>query len=140
MFTTFGIEDSASRVNVDALFEKKLAGTSFFTAEGAYYHNNVNDGGVSDSFYVLAAYATPTIGVGNIQPSVRYQFAKLKNTDGTSPWNIDVGLSYLIKGPALRVLATYSHTALPGEILTPPAAGTTITANAIQLGAQAIFF
>jgi hypothetical protein len=29
------------------------------TGEVAYYHNNVNDGGVSDSMYVLAAYATP---------------------------------------------------------------------------------
>jgi hypothetical protein len=39
-------------------------------------------------------------------------------------------LSYLIKGPALRILATYAHNALPGDI----------TANSIQLGAQAIFF
>jgi hypothetical protein len=119
-----------AEVNVDALFEKKLPGGSFVTAEGAYYHDNVLDGGVSDSLYVLAAYATPTVGVGNIQPSVRYQWAKLKNTPGTSPWNIDVGLSYLIKGPALRVLATYGHTVLPGDL----------TANSVQLGAQAIFF
>ncbi len=26
----------------------------------------------------------------------------------SSPWNLDIGLSYLIKGPALRVIATYT--------------------------------
>ena len=51
-----------------------------------------------------------------------------------------MGLSYLIKGPALRVLATYGHTSLPGEVLATPAPGTDLTANSVQLGAQAIFF
>jgi hypothetical protein len=127
--TMMGDKDWAE-VNVDALLEKKLGGGSFVTGEVAYYHNNVNDGGVSDSMYVLAAYATPTLGVGSIQPMARYQFAKLKNVEGTTPWNIDVGVSYLVKGPALRVLATYGHTTLPGDM----------TANSVQLGAQAIFF
>ena len=66
----------------------------------------------SDSLYALVAYATPTVGVGNIQPMVRYQWEKVKDNTGTNPWNLDVGLSYLIKGPALRVLATYSYTNL----------------------------
>ncbi len=39
---------------------------------------HVNDGGVSDSLYALAAYATPPIGPGSIQPMVRYQWAKIK--------------------------------------------------------------
>jgi hypothetical protein len=135
--TMMGPKDWAE-VNVDVLFEKKLGGTSFVTAEAAYYHNNVNDGGVSDSWYVLAAYATPTLGYGNLQPMVRYQGAKIKAVDDL-PWNIDVGLSYLIKGPALRLLATYSHTELPATLATPGAPGM-IDANSIQLGAQAIFF
>ncbi len=123
-------EDKAwAEINADVLIEKKLGGGSFVTGEVAYYHNNVLDGGVSDSMYA-AAYATPTIGVGSIQPMARYQFAKLKNTPGTTPWNLDVGVSYLIKGPALRLLATYGHTALPGDV----------SANSVQLGAQAIFF
>ena len=48
------------------------------TVEGAYYHYNVRrPTAASDSFYVLAAYATPELlGVGNIQPMVRYQWAK----------------------------------------------------------------
>ena len=79
---------------------------------------------------MLAAYSTPTIGVGQIQPMARYQWAKIKGNTGTNPWNLDIGLSYLIKGPALRILATYGHSGYPGDI----------TANSVQLGAQAIFF
>jgi hypothetical protein len=116
-------------VNADVLFEKKLGGGSFFTAEGAYYHFNVNDGGVSDSMYALLAYATPTMGIGNIQPSVRFQWLKVKENAGDNPWNIDAGLAYLIKGPALRLMANYTHTDL----------GPT-TINGLTLAAQAIFF
>jgi len=124
-------------VNADALIEKKLGGGSFVTGEAAYYHQNVLDGAISDSFYVLAAYATPTIGVGSIQPMVRYQWEKVKNVSGTSPWNLDVGLSYLIKGPALRAVATYSHTSF--GVLGGSGSGPS-SANSVQLGAQAIFF
>jgi hypothetical protein len=82
-------------------------------------------------FYVLAAFASPTVGVGNIQPMVRYQWEKIKANTGANPWNLDVGLSYLVKGPALRAVATYSHTKFNP---------TDTSANSIQLGAQAIFF
>jgi hypothetical protein len=124
-----------AEVNVGGLMEKKLGGGSFVTAEAAYYHFNVLDGGISDSFYVLGAYATPTVGVGSIQPMVRYQWEKVKGAMGSNPWNLDVGLSYLIKGPALRVVATYSHTKL-AEFAT----ATTESANSIEIGAQVIFF
>ncbi len=122
-------------INVDALFEKKIPGGGWFTADGAYNHFNVADGSISDAFYVLAAYASPTVGIGNIQPMVRYQWEKVQANTGTNPWNLDVGLSYLIKGPALRVIGTYSHTRLGTD-----AAGDALTANSIQIGAQAIFF
>jgi hypothetical protein len=123
-------------INVDGLIEKKLGGGSFVTGEAAYYHFNQDDGAISDSFYILAAYASPTVGVGNIQPMVRYQYEKVKAYSGSSPWNLDAAVSYLIKGPALRVLATYSHTAL-GPFAT---VGGPTSANSIQLSAQAIFF
>jgi hypothetical protein len=129
---TLGDKDWAE-VNADVLFEMKLPGGSWLTIEEAVYINNVHSGGVSASGYTLAAYATPTLGVGNIQPMVRHQWARLKDNMGTNPWNIDAGIAYLVKGPALRLLATYSHTTLPSG-------GGTITANSIQLGAQAIFF
>ena len=125
-------------VNVDVLFEKKLGGGSFVTGEGAYYHYGVLDGGISDAWYILGAYATPTMGVGSLQPMVRYQGEKVKGPGGTTPWNIDVGLAYLVKGPALRVVATYSHTSLTSAFAANMGAVT--SANSIQLGAQAIFF
>jgi hypothetical protein len=118
-----------SEVNADVLLEKKTGGGSYFTAEGAYYHYGVEPGNPSDSLYILAAYASPVVGVGNLQPMVRYQWAKIKEGTGSNPWNIDAALSYLIKGPALRVNLTYSHSKA-GDA----------SANAVQLGAQAIFF
>jgi hypothetical protein len=126
-------------INVDGLLEKKLGGGSFVTAEAAYYHFNVGTGGVSDSMYALLAYATPPVGVGNIQPMVRFQWEKVKDNTVTNPWNLDVAVSYLIKGPALRLLATYSYTKLLNFDATTMALSNS-SANSIQLGAQAIFF
>jgi hypothetical protein len=123
-------------VNADVLVEAKLGGGAWVTGEGAYYHFGVNDGAISDMFYVLGAFASPTMGVGNLQPMVRYQWEKIKGPGGTKPWNLDIGLAYLVKGPALRVLATYSHT----DLTTAFAPAGSTSANSIQLGAQAIFF
>ena len=125
-----GVDKTYAEVNVDALFEKKIPGGSWFTAEGAYYHYDVLSGAPNNSLYVLAAFATPVVGVGNIQPMVRYQYASVKDNTGSNPWNLDAALSYLIKGPALRVMGTYSHTKISDAV----------SANAIQLSAQAIFF
>jgi len=133
---TTTVDKDYSEVNADLLFEKKIPGGGWFTAEGAYYHFTVLDGGVSDSLYALAAFATPTIGVGNIQPMVRYQWERVKASSGPKPWNLDAAVSYLIKGPALRLIATYSHTKLG----TTDMSGTELSANSVQLGAQAIFF
>ena len=130
-----------SDINFDVLFEKKIPGGGWFTVEGAYYHFNVNDSdvsvpamavmNVSDSYYALVAYASPVVGVGNIQPMLRFQGQKYKGLtgDGSKPWSLDAGLAYLIKGPALRVVATYTHTDMGTD-----------SANMLQLGAQAIFF
>ncbi len=123
-------EKTYGEVNVDGLFEKKLPGGGWVTADAAYYHFTANTGDVSNSLYALLAYASPTVGVGNIQPMVRYQWESIKGNTGTNPWNLDAAVAYLMKGPALRLVATYSYTKLaPG-----------VTANAIQIGGQAIFF
>ncbi|HEX2659656.1 MAG TPA: hypothetical protein VHU40_15335 [Polyangia bacterium] len=126
--TMLGGDKDYGEFNADVLFEKKIPGGGWFTAEGAYYHYNVLDGAFSDSWYALVAYATPTIGIGNLQPSVRYQGASPKG-GGDKPWNLDAGLAYLIKGPALRVIANYSHSDYGS-----------LSSNALQFGAQAIFF
>ncbi|HEX4404375.1 MAG TPA: hypothetical protein VH560_06080 [Polyangia bacterium] len=117
-------------LNIDGLFEKKIPGGGWFTADAAFYHYNVLDTGVSNFYYGLLAWASPAVGPGNIQPMIRYQGETIKGNTGSNPWNIDGALSYLIKGPALRLNATYSHTKVTSDV----------SANSIQLGAQAIFF
>ncbi|HVU50946.1 MAG TPA: hypothetical protein VHL80_09690, partial [Polyangia bacterium] len=135
MMPTMTLSDYAD-INVDALLEKKIPGGGWFTADGAFYHYKVPSGGVSNYYYVLAAFASPTVGVGNIQPMVRYQQETVKDGTGTNPWNLDVGLAYLVKGPALRLNATYSY----AKLGTNTALGPTGTENALQVSAQAIFF
>jgi hypothetical protein len=123
-------------INADVLYEKKLGGGSFVTGEAGYYHYGVNDGAISDMLYVLGAFATSPIGVGNLQPHARFQWEKVKGPSAPKPWNLDVGLAYLVKGPGLRALATFSHTDFD-----LPSGGTgPDSANSLQLGAQAIFF
>jgi hypothetical protein len=127
-----------SEINAGALFEKKLSNGSWLTAEGAYYHYGVPGGLPGDSFYVVAAFATPRMGYGNIQPAVRYQEAQYKGGALPNAWNLDVALGYLIKGPALRFIATYSRTESTAVL---PSNGTNNgTANSIQIGGQGIFF
>jgi hypothetical protein len=116
--------------NADALVEKKLGGGSFVTGELGYYHFGDDDLAASDLVYVLGSFATGTVGYGNLQPHARFQYEKIKANTGTNPWNLDVGVGYLIKGPALRVVGTYSYSKL----------GSDTKANAILLSAQAIFF
>ncbi len=124
-----------AEINVDGLFEKKLGGGSFVHGRGGLLPLQRRDGGVSDSFYAARRRTPPRrSGVGNLQPMVRYQWEKVKDGTGTSPWNLDVGLSYLIKGPALR----RPRDLQPHE--PRPTRRRPSTANSIQLGAQAIFF
>src|SRR4029077_13336050 len=105
-----------SEVNFDVLGEFKLGGGGWVTGEGAYYHFATaadNAPAAKDTFFLLAAWASPVGGFGNIQPMVRYQWASTVGVMGAATntaWNLDVGLSYLIKGPALRFIATYGHT------------------------------
>jgi hypothetical protein len=112
----------------DLLAEFKVGG-GWVTGEAVFYHFTQDNSSFKNSFSLLGAFASPTVGIGNIQPMVRYQMAK---GEGTTPnvSAVDVGLSYLIKGPALRAMATYQHVDLGNDVI----------GNSIQLGAQAIFF
>jgi len=114
-------------ISADALAEFKVGG-GWVTGEVVYYHFTADNAAFKDSVSILGAYASPTVGVGNIQPMFRYQMAKPDIGDTISA--IDVGLSYLVKGPALRAMATFQHVDLGNDII----------GNSIQLGAQAIFF
>jgi hypothetical protein len=118
--------DDYAEVNGDVLAEFKLGG-GWVTGEAAYYHFSGANNPIKDAFFVLGAIASPQIGFGNIQPMVRYQMGK---GDNLKVWNLDAFVSYLIKGPALRATVGVQHVDLDNDV----------TGNAIQLGAQAIFF
>jgi hypothetical protein len=121
-------KDNFAEFNADLLGEFKLGDSGgWVTGDASYYHFSGDNEAIHNGFYVLGAIATPKIGIGNIQPMVRYQYGK---GDTAKISAIDAAVSYLIKGPALRILANYQHTDLGG----------TLIGNAVQLGAQAIFF
>jgi len=117
-----------SEVNADALAEFKLGGGGWVTGEAAYYHFAGDYNAIKDSFFITAAVASPVVGVGNIQPMLRYQMGTGENDLKVS--TIDAAVHYLVKGPALRTMVGYQRTDL----------GNDVVGNAIQLGAQAIFF
>jgi hypothetical protein len=114
--------------NADLLGEFKLGDSGgWVTGDAGYYHFAGTYEAIHDEFYVLGAIASPKVGIGNIQPMVRYQYGK---GDTTKVSSIDAAISYLIKGPALRLVANYQHADLGNDVI----------GNAVQLEAQAIFF
>jgi hypothetical protein len=122
-----GPTDNYSEFNADALAEFKYGGGGWVSIDGAYYHFGGQYQYFKDAFYVTAAIATPKVGVGNIQPMVRYQQG---SGDNPNAWTIDAAVAYLIKGPALRAMVNFEHTDI----------GNSTEANVVQFGAQAIFF
>jgi hypothetical protein len=125
--------DDYAEFNADLLAELKMDGGGWVTGEGGVYVTGGDYPGYGKTaFYLTAAYATPKVGVGNIQPMLRYQMGK---GDGDAKtWSLDAGLSYLIMGPALRLVGNFQH------VDTDPGTGTSAKANSLTFGAQAIFF
>jgi hypothetical protein len=119
--------DDYAEFNADALAELKYGDGGWFTLDGAYYHFAGKYNPVKDAFFVTAAIATPVVGIGNIQPMVRYQQG---TGDGPNAWSFDAYVAYLIKGPALRAMVGVEHTDI----------GNGAEANIVQFGAQAIVF
>jgi hypothetical protein len=121
--------DNYAEFNADALAEFKLGDSGgWVTGDAAYYHFAGDYEGIHDAFYILAAVASPKVGIGNIQPMLRYQMAK--GDGGTKVSAIDAAVGYLMMGPALRTSLGFQHTDL----------GNSRVGNALQLDVQAIFF
>lgn len=106
--------------NADLLAEKNLGTGGVVTFEGGYYHfphfySALGPAGaatpvVKNSFYVLASWLTPqTIGIGKLQPLVRYQAT-------TDPdWKVfDAQVTYVVNDYFLRMVAGYEHTDFGG--------------------------
>ena len=120
--------DNYAEFNADALAEFRYGDGGWVSFDGAYYHFAGQYNPIKDSFYVTAAVATPKVGIGNIQPMVRYQEATGSNIPNIS--TVDAGVAYLIMGPALRVMVNFQHADI----------GNGAQGNALQFGAQGILF
>ncbi len=117
----------------DILAEENVTGAGTFTFEGQFYafndgYNFGNGDGLyspKEAFYALVSYLTPDkVGVGNIQPLVRWQ----QTIDPA--WTIfDGALAYVMKEYDARLVLTYEH------IDTHVSTGGGIS-NGIQLGIQ----
>jgi hypothetical protein len=116
----------------DVLAEESVAGVGAFNFEGQFY--KFTDGYVfgptfapGEAFYLLAAYLTPDLGFGKLQPMVRWQ------QTADPAWTvIDGALAYVFKDYSGRVVATYQHI----DRGTSATAGPNPIQNSVQLGIQ----
>jgi hypothetical protein len=133
-------KDNYGEFTADALAEFKYGDGGWFSLDGAFYHFAGDYQAATDAFYVTAAIASPKVGVGNIQPMIRYQQGMGRTPAGGSgalnEYTVDASLNYLIMGPALRMMVNFEHAGVKNET----AAGTLMEANMVQFGAQGIFF
>jgi hypothetical protein len=108
----------------DLLAEKNLPGAGTVSLEGAYYHFDKGQP-AKQAFYVLGSFLTDYVGVGKLQPLVRWQQTSAQN--GGSKWTmLDAFVSYVIYGYNLKFAAGYQRTDL----------GNSVVGNAIQLAFQ----
>ncbi len=123
--------DDYAELESDVLVEMRYGGGGFFTLDGAYYHYVGNNEPIEDEVSILGAIATPKLGLGNLQPYGRWQwFSPRANSVDLETFAVDVGLNYLVMGPALRIMLAYEHVDL----------GNDKVSDVGQVGAHAIFF
>jgi hypothetical protein len=95
--------------SVDVLFEKNL-GVGTINLEGAFYGFQGDHEPIKNYFYGLASYLLPgEIGIGRIQPLVRYQQAKGKGDNGATLKLMEAQVGYAIKEYAARLALGYQR-------------------------------
>ncbi len=108
----------------DLLVEKNLPGAGTLSVEGAYYHFDAGQP-AKQAFFVLGSFLTDYVGVGKLQPLVRWQ--QTSPREGGSRWTmLDAFLAYVIYGYNLKLMAGYQRTDL----------GNSIVGNAVQVAFQ----
>jgi len=110
----------------DLLAEKNIPGVGTPSLEAAYYHFD-KGAPAKQAFFVLASFLTADyLGVGKLQPLVRWQQAS-PQAGGTTLKVLDAFVTYVIHDYNLKLAVGYQRTDL--------GSGTT-AANAIQIGLQ----
>jgi hypothetical protein len=91
--------------NVDLLLEKKVGTGGAVTLEGAFYDYDLdNTAGDGSGYLAQGAYLFPTaVGIGKVQPFVRYQ-------DFLSASSLDAGVNYVMRGHNARLSIFYTRT------------------------------
>jgi hypothetical protein len=110
-----GIQDDVTEFNADILAEYNTKGSGTVHFEGAYYHFDTDAMPVDDHFFIGLGYLTPeNIGIGKLNPMVRFQMAKKGEDDATGPENkytmIDAGVAYVMKDYFAKLALMYTNT------------------------------
>jgi hypothetical protein len=113
----------------DLLAEKNFGSAGVATFEGQYYKFDQSDPfGRNHAYYVLASWLTPNkIGIGKLQPLVRWQQATAQLSGAPSFKMVDAYLTYVIDDYFLRAAVGFSHAEDVGSIA---------SSNAVYLGVQ----
>ena len=102
--TVLGNPEAFTGYNVDLLFEKNFMDVGVVSIEGAFYDYDYEDApGSGSAFLAQGAFMfAKEIGIGKIQPLVRYQ-------DFRDTSILDIGAGYIIRGHNTRLHFTYSQ-------------------------------
>ena len=113
----------------DVLAEKNLGAGGVLTGEGQYYlFDQFDPFGRKHAYYVLASWLTPQkLGIGKLQPLVRWQQATAQVSGAPSFKMIDAYVTYVIDDYFLRAALGFSHA---------EDVGTVASSNAVYLGIQ----
>ncbi len=133
--------------SLDAMFEKNLGDAGTFTVEGGYWNYEetgpnyvVNQGTIDEgrgvagpypgtAYMGILSWLTPNkIGIGQIQPNFRFQYAEWEPETRTV---VDVGLAYVVDGFNHKYHLNYRH-----QSSEPAGGGEEVTADIIQVGLQ----
>jgi hypothetical protein len=121
-------------VNADLFGQLKLAEGAFVTGEVDFYHFSGDNRAADNVFAVMGAYASPVIGIGQIQPMLRFQFAN--GEEDRTAMAVDAQLGYLIRQQRLRIIANFQHTELKNYVT----GAADLSANRLQVAVQAQLF
>ena len=116
--TLGGVKDEDNQVWTGDVFFDHPVGDGAVTFEAAYIDiengtqtHNFSDlaaGDDAENWYVNAGYLFPgTIGIGQVQPYVRYETIDVDKKDETDFWS--GGLNYYMKGHNCKISADYTH-------------------------------
>ena len=107
-----GNPESFTGYNFDLLFEKKAGDKGAFSLEGAWYNYDYEGGfGDGSGYFAEGAFLFGgEVGIGRLQPFVRYQ-------DFQESSILDTGVNYIIRGHSARVSAFWGlfDSGIPGQ-------------------------